>query len=166
MCILHRSPSLSLKSFGLLEKRSLVCKGITDYQWSPTDHFVAYWVPEQGANPAKVALIQLPSREEIRSKNLFQVSEVGVTRPLPEVCQRSVVSSQISDHLYWVPCAGLLCVHAYTCVCACVRVYTYVLFVCASVCTVFVYSATSAGRRAGTTWWCEWTAGLPRARSN
>ena len=79
-----------LKSFGLLDKRSLVFKGITDYHWSPTDHLVAYWVPEQGANPAKVALIQLPSRTEIRSKNLFQVSEVSVVFPPPERCQLSV----------------------------------------------------------------------------
>ena len=77
-CPLPAPPLPCLKSFGLLDKRSLVFKGINDYQWSPTDHFVAYWVPEQGANPAKVALIQLPSRMEIRSKNLFQVSEVSV----------------------------------------------------------------------------------------
>ena len=77
-CPLSSPPLPCLKSFGLLDKRSLVFKGINDYQWSPTEHFVAYWVPEQGANPAKVALIQLPSRMEIRSKNLFQVSEVSV----------------------------------------------------------------------------------------
>jgi translation initiation factor 3 subunit B len=62
-------------SFGLLGKESFVVKGIADFQWSPDSNIIAYWVPEQGSIPAKVALLDIPNRNEIRSKNLFQVSE-------------------------------------------------------------------------------------------
>ena len=37
---------------------------------------IAYWVPEVDQIPAKVTLIEIPSRKEIRTKNLFLVQDV------------------------------------------------------------------------------------------
>ena len=47
-----------------------------DFSWSPTDNTIAYWVPEVDQIPAKVTLIEIPSRKEIRTKNLFLVQDV------------------------------------------------------------------------------------------
>lgn len=62
-------------SFGLLEKKSLKIQGIKDFAWSPTENVIAFWVPEYKDTPARVTLMEIPSRKEIRVKNLFNVSE-------------------------------------------------------------------------------------------
>lgn len=47
-----------------------------DFAWSPSDDVIAFWVPENKDTPARVTLMEIPSRKEIRVKNLFNVSEV------------------------------------------------------------------------------------------
>ena len=47
-----------------------------DFAWSPSDDMIAFWVPENKDTPARVTLMEIPSRKEIRVKNLFNVSEV------------------------------------------------------------------------------------------
>ncbi|MEQ2181025.1 translation initiation factor eIF-3b like protein [Goodea atripinnis] len=44
-----------------------------DFSWSPGDNILAFWVPEDKDIPARVTLMQLPSRQEIRVRNLFNV---------------------------------------------------------------------------------------------
>uniref|UniRef100_A0A3B3TSL9 Eukaryotic translation initiation factor 3 subunit B n=1 Tax=Poecilia latipinna TaxID=48699 RepID=A0A3B3TSL9_9TELE len=44
-----------------------------DFSWSPGDNIIAFWVPEDKDIPARVTLMQLPSRQEIRVRNLFNV---------------------------------------------------------------------------------------------
>ncbi|CAG9824642.1 unnamed protein product [Phaedon cochleariae] len=65
-------------SFGLLEKKSIKINGIRDFNWSPTDNIVAYWVPEDKDVPASVTLLELPNRNEIRKKNLFNVADCKI----------------------------------------------------------------------------------------
>ncbi|XP_075421716.1 eukaryotic translation initiation factor 3 subunit B [Ascaphus truei] len=60
-------------SMGLLEKKSLKISGIKEFSWSPGGNIIAFWVPEDKDIPARVTLMQLPSREEIRVRNLFNV---------------------------------------------------------------------------------------------
>jgi translation initiation factor 3 subunit B len=62
-------------SFGLLEKKSVKIPGIRDFSWSPTDNVLAYWVAEDKDVPARVTLLEIPSRNEIRAKNLFSVAD-------------------------------------------------------------------------------------------
>uniref|UniRef100_A0A8C1KIW1 Eukaryotic translation initiation factor 3, subunit Bb n=1 Tax=Cyprinus carpio TaxID=7962 RepID=A0A8C1KIW1_CYPCA len=57
-------------SMGLLDKKSLK---ISYFSWSPGDNIIAFWVPEDKDIPAKVTLMQFPSRLEIRVHNLFNV---------------------------------------------------------------------------------------------
>ena len=49
-----------------------------EFAWSPTDEVIAFWVPENKDTPARVTLMEIPSRREIRVKNLFNVSEVMI----------------------------------------------------------------------------------------
>ncbi|KAG8227382.1 hypothetical protein J437_LFUL000390 [Ladona fulva] len=65
-------------SFGLLNKKSFKIPGIRDFSWSPTDNIIAYWVAEKMDVPAKVTLLDIPSRNEIRAKNLFNVADCKI----------------------------------------------------------------------------------------
>ncbi len=60
----------------LLDKKSLKLEGIQDFEWSPAaDILCAYQSEQAGGNlPARISLIRLPDRTELRQKNLFSVS--------------------------------------------------------------------------------------------
>lgn len=62
----------------LVDKKSIKLPGVVDFCWSPADPILSCFQPEQnGGNvPARLSLIGLPSKQEVRSKNLFNV--VGV----------------------------------------------------------------------------------------
>lgn len=49
-----------------------------DFCWSPSDNIIAYWVAEDKDVPARVTLLELPNRTEIRSKNLFSVADCKI----------------------------------------------------------------------------------------
>eukprot|EP00127_Corallochytrium_limacisporum_P003623 Clim_evm11s151 gene=Clim_evmTU11s151 len=61
------------ETFKLLDKKKLEVPGLQDFSWSPTDNIIAYWVPELDNNPARVVTMSIPSRQELRVKNLFNV---------------------------------------------------------------------------------------------
>lgn len=65
-------------SMNLLDKKSLRADGIRDFAWSPKDNIIAYWAPEIENSPARVTLVEVPSRHEIRQKNLFNVTECHI----------------------------------------------------------------------------------------
>ena len=46
-----------------------------DFSWSPTDNIISYWVPEERDTPARVTLIDIPSRKQLCMKNLFTVAD-------------------------------------------------------------------------------------------
>ncbi|XP_065858232.1 eukaryotic translation initiation factor 3 subunit B-like [Euphorbia lathyris] len=65
------------ETFSLVDKKSLKVENVLDFSWSPTDPILALFVPELagGNQPARVSLVQIPSKEELRQKNLFSVSD-------------------------------------------------------------------------------------------
>nr|BAN20592.1 eukaryotic translation initiation factor 3 subunit B [Riptortus pedestris] len=65
-------------SFGLLDKKSVKLQGIRDFAWSPTDNVLAYWVSEDKDVPARVVLMEVPSRNEVRANNLFNVCDCKI----------------------------------------------------------------------------------------
>ncbi|XP_067938024.1 eukaryotic translation initiation factor 3 subunit B-like [Watersipora subatra] len=64
-----------LPSCGLLDKKSLKVTNVRDFEWSPDQSIISYWVPEGEACPARVSLIEIPSRKELRIRNLFSVAD-------------------------------------------------------------------------------------------
>lgn len=65
----------------MLDKKSVKLENVQDWEWSPNaadNTFVAYQA-EQGNLPARVALVHLPGREELRQKNLFSVAGIKMT---------------------------------------------------------------------------------------
>jgi translation initiation factor 3 subunit B len=88
----------SLPDFGLVDKKSLKIEGVVDFEWCPLgdkdreddgkdgkgkgpkkekENILAYWTPEIANQPARVTLMTFPGRVQLRSKNLFNVSEVS-----------------------------------------------------------------------------------------
>lgn len=63
------------ESFTLLEKKSIKIPHIMDFEWSPINNYISYWVAEHKNVPARVVLMEIPSKTEIRSKNLVNVVE-------------------------------------------------------------------------------------------
>jgi len=76
-------------SFGLLDKKSIKVPGMQDFSFSPKENILAYWVAEDKDVPARVVLLELPTRNEIRVKNLFSVAD----------CK-----------MHWQKCGDYLCV--------------------------------------------------------
>lgn len=72
----------------LMDSNSVKIPGVKDFEWAPSkipgekragvaeQHMLCYWMPEEGNSPAKVALMNVPSKEVVRTKNLFNVSDV------------------------------------------------------------------------------------------
>ncbi|MQL80266.1 hypothetical protein Taro_012703, partial [Colocasia esculenta] len=65
------------ETFSLIDKKSMKVENVVDISWSPADPILALFVPELGGGnqPARVSLIQIPGKEELRQKNLFSVSD-------------------------------------------------------------------------------------------
>lgn len=61
---------------GLLDKKSLKVPLVQDFAWSPTDNYLAFWMPEAENSPARVTVVEIPSRREIRQKALYSVSDI------------------------------------------------------------------------------------------
>ncbi|QIX00272.1 hypothetical protein AMS68_005789 [Peltaster fructicola] len=74
-----------LPRMNLMDKQSIKIEGVMDFEWSPTspqrdnvkeyEQLFCYWTPEMGSNPAKVGLMSIPSKEIVRTRNLFNVSD-------------------------------------------------------------------------------------------
>ncbi|KAI1301392.1 Eukaryotic translation initiation factor 3 subunit B [Halotydeus destructor] len=62
-------------SMMLVDKKSIKIAGVRNFAWSPTQNLLAYWVAEDKDVPARVSLLEIPSRKELRAKNLFNVSD-------------------------------------------------------------------------------------------
>lgn len=83
-----------LPSMGLQGKKSIKVEGVVDFEWSPQsdkdrdeaesgkgkkppkENVLAYWTPEVANQPARVTLLNFPSRAVLRQKNLFSVTDV------------------------------------------------------------------------------------------
>lgn len=75
MISIYQTPDM-----GLLEKKSLQMENVVDFHWSPKEALMCVYQGEgsSGNLPARVSLIEIPSRREIKSKNLFSVKDVIV----------------------------------------------------------------------------------------
>ncbi|UKZ54275.1 Translation initiation factor 3 subunit b [Trichoderma virens] len=64
---------------------SIKIEGVVDFDWAPAtpqregvktyEQLFTFWQPGTGSNPAKVGLMSIPSKEVVRSLNLFNVSD-------------------------------------------------------------------------------------------
>lgn len=74
-----------LPRMNLLDKTTIKVDGVMDFEWAPAtvqreghkayEQLLCYWTPEIGSNPAKVSLMSIPSKQVVRTLNLFSVSD-------------------------------------------------------------------------------------------
>jgi translation initiation factor 3 subunit B len=74
-----------LPRMNMLDKQTIKIEGVMDFEWAPAtpkrdgirdyEQLFCYWTPELGSNPAKVGLMSVPSKEVVRTRNLFNVSD-------------------------------------------------------------------------------------------
>jgi translation initiation factor 3 subunit B len=70
----------------LMDKTAIKLEGVMDFEWAPAtprrdsvktyEQLFCFWTPEIGSNPARVGLMSIPSKQIVRSLNLFSVSDV------------------------------------------------------------------------------------------
>jgi translation initiation factor 3 subunit B len=67
-------------SMGMLDKKSFRAPtgNIMNFMWSPKANILAYATPEEGDAPARVSLLEIPSRKELRQKALFSVATIDL----------------------------------------------------------------------------------------
>ncbi|KAJ5108325.1 Eukaryotic translation initiation factor 3 subunit B [Penicillium angulare] len=75
-----------LPNMNLLGRTSVKIEGVNDFEWSPAtvtregikqyEQLLCFWTPEIGSNPARVGMMSVPSKEVVRTRNLFNVSDV------------------------------------------------------------------------------------------
>ncbi|PNW85513.1 hypothetical protein CHLRE_03g190100v5 [Chlamydomonas reinhardtii] len=63
-------------SMTMLGKESLKLDGVQDFEWSPVEPVLAAYSAEQGNQPARIVLIKVPEKTEMRQKNMLNVSDV------------------------------------------------------------------------------------------
>ncbi|EGO55761.1 eukaryotic translation initiation factor 3 [Neurospora tetrasperma FGSC 2508] len=74
-----------LPRMNLLDKTAIKIEGVVDFDWAPAtvqrdgvksyEQLFCFWTPEIGSNPARVGLMSIPSKQVVRSLNLFSVSD-------------------------------------------------------------------------------------------
>ena len=122
-----------LPGMGLQGKKSIKIEGVVDFEWRPLgdrdreeiekenkagagkapkkarENTLAFWTPEVQNQPARVSLMYFPSRETMRQKNLFNVSEVtAITRTI--FCLLGLTHPTLQCKLYWQNQGDFLCV--------------------------------------------------------
>lgn len=61
----------------LLDDRPVAVRAALGFEWSPTTaNLLAVWAPEEGQSPARVLLLEMPSRRELRQKALYSVASI------------------------------------------------------------------------------------------
>ncbi|KAA8493984.1 Eukaryotic translation initiation factor 3 subunit B [Porphyridium purpureum] len=65
-----------VETMSLLDKKSIKIPDVQRFTWSPTDNVMAYWTPENSDAPARVTLLELPSKRELRNNALFSVDGI------------------------------------------------------------------------------------------
>jgi len=53
--------------------RSLKYENLATFQWSPKDNIISLWTKENDNNPARLVLVDIPSRKELTSRSRTQV---------------------------------------------------------------------------------------------
>lgn len=67
-----------LPEMRLLNKRSLDVPGVQQVMWSPSENILSYWVPERDDIPARVGLMEIPSKRRLREMHIYSVESINM----------------------------------------------------------------------------------------
>lgn len=71
MISVYETPSMNL-----LDKTSFKIPGVAEVQFNPACNMMSYWVPEKDNIPARIGLIEIPSRKLIRESHSYNASDI------------------------------------------------------------------------------------------
>lgn len=67
-----------LPSMTLLDKKIIKVQSVADTSFSPTSNKLSYYVPELPNKPAHAAVIDIPSKQLVREKHLYNVDSIAM----------------------------------------------------------------------------------------
>ncbi|KAK2643511.1 hypothetical protein Ddye_025274 [Dipteronia dyeriana] len=101
------------ETFSLIDKKSLKVENVMDFNWSPTDPILSLYVPELGGGnqPARVSLIQIPGKEELRQKgaqagyqsSLLSFYSMRTAHNTGWVSKLTTLKGKQANALFWSP---------------------------------------------------------------
>lgn len=59
----------------LVDKKAIPADQVKFFNWAPDKNIIAYWTPEIKDTPARVTLLEIPSKNFVRTKNLYNVQD-------------------------------------------------------------------------------------------
>eukprot|EP00921_Rhytidocystis_pertsovi_P022281 GHVQ01035633.1.p1 GENE.GHVQ01035633.1~~GHVQ01035633.1.p1 ORF type:complete len:722 (-),score=120.78 GHVQ01035633.1:507-2672(-) len=74
----YATPDMALLEDPTTKKRSTLKYPLANFDWSPGGNILSIWIPEVGDAPGRLLLVEVPSREEVASKNVFNVREASL----------------------------------------------------------------------------------------
>lgn len=51
---------------------------LEQFRWSPADNLLSLWIPECGDSPGRLLIVDIPTGQEVASKNVFSVKSVSM----------------------------------------------------------------------------------------
>eukprot|EP00472_Partenskyella_glossopodia_P013131 CAMPEP_0197525686 /NCGR_PEP_ID=MMETSP1318-20131121/13885_1 /TAXON_ID=552666 /ORGANISM="Partenskyella glossopodia, Strain RCC365" /LENGTH=712 /DNA_ID=CAMNT_0043079365 /DNA_START=32 /DNA_END=2170 /DNA_ORIENTATION=+ len=63
-------------SMNLLDKKSITRKSVQTAKFSPSNPLIAAWVPENGAIPASMHIIEIPSKKVVRERHFYSINDL------------------------------------------------------------------------------------------
>jgi len=68
--MVYETPSMMLH-----QKKPIKIGMVQNFEWSPTDNYISYWIPEVEDKPASVNVMSMSDRTVAKSANIFMVKE-------------------------------------------------------------------------------------------
>lgn len=76
LCV-YELPSMTL-TIGPNGKRSTLKYPLKKFDWSPADNILSVWLPPGKESPGRLLLVEMPSRAELSSRNVYNVTEASM----------------------------------------------------------------------------------------
>eukprot|EP00922_Rhytidocystis_sp_ex-Travisia-forbesii_P015113 GHVS01022577.1.p1 GENE.GHVS01022577.1~~GHVS01022577.1.p1 ORF type:complete len:717 (+),score=96.81 GHVS01022577.1:88-2238(+) len=74
----YSTPDMALLEDPASNKRTTLKYPLVSFDWSPSNNIVSVWIPERGDAPGRLLLVDIPSRTELASKNVYNVKEASM----------------------------------------------------------------------------------------
>lgn len=71
---------------------------IQDFCWSPNGNLISYWVAENAGVPAKIAVMEYPTRRELRAKNFFKLTSCSMNWSTNGEMVYFIISSELKKN--------------------------------------------------------------------
>ncbi|KEG03642.1 eukaryotic translation initiation factor 3 subunit B, putative [Plasmodium vinckei vinckei] len=75
---IYELPSMLLLEDREKKRTPLKYSVVKEFDWSPVDNIVSIWIPETNNTPGTLILVEIPSRKELVSRKIYDVSQASI----------------------------------------------------------------------------------------